>query len=437
MVKNTEHCLAKKLQEVYAMGLQIDHYTSSAHYPFGNLYVTYMDNEFELVNISLGTFPFQKSHTAENIFDSVEGRKEGILTKWGLEHIPRTYTTDNASNCRVAFQFKDKLNWLGCFAHTTHLIVKSGLEVPEVKKLLARSKLATNFFHSSTKGHLLLKENEEWLGFPDLTVLSECPTRWDSFLKSGKRMLEIKEPIVLTLHESNRPDLQFVESDWSLLHDLVKYFQEFHDATNTVSGNSYPTVNLIMPLLNKFSSITNTDKPLPFNVKNPEIIKKVRKAMHANLNKRYKDEDSKCLITVAACLDPRNILSKQYSSGECKAMLIKTTHLITLKNNEREQSQFQSESQSQINCTEGQELQVISGQIVQPLMSSTPKTSTASSSFSKTITSSSMTQKIDFSKDLTPNYVATLFPIDISDFACDVDDSSEASVRAEVDNYYK
>ena len=239
------------------------------------------------------------------------------------------------------------------------------------------------------------------------------------------------------MHESHRPDLQFVESDWSLLHDLVKYFQEFHDATNTVSGNSYPTVNLIMPLLNKFSSITNTDKPLPFNVKNPEIIKKVRKAMHANLNKRYKDEDSKCLITVAACLDPRNILSKQYSSGECKAMLIKTTHLITLKNNEREQSQFQSESQSQINCTEGQELQVISGQIVQPLMSSTPKTSTASSSFSKTITSSSMTQKIDFSKDLTPNYVATLFPIDISDFACDVDDSSEASVRAEVDNYYK
>ena len=64
-------------------------------------------------------------------------------------------------------------------------------------------------------------------------------------------MLEIKEPIILTLHESDRQDLQFIESDWSLLHDLVQYLQEFHDATNTVSGNTYSTINLIMPLIKK------------------------------------------------------------------------------------------------------------------------------------------------------------------------------------------
>ena len=105
--------------------------------------------------------------------------------------------TDNASNCKAAFEGKAGITWIGCCAHTLHLIVKAGLKVHEVSDLMARLKDITSYIHSSTHAHLFLKENEEWLGFPDLTVLSECPTRWGSLLKSVKRMLEVKQYIVL------------------------------------------------------------------------------------------------------------------------------------------------------------------------------------------------------------------------------------------------
>ena len=99
-------------------------------------------------------------------------------------------------------------------------------------------------------------------------------------------MLEVKQPIVLTQHELERTDLQFTESDWTLLQDLVNLLQVFHDSTNLVSGNTYPTINLMLPALTKITTMTDTEVALPFAVTNVQIIKKVCDAMHINANTR-------------------------------------------------------------------------------------------------------------------------------------------------------
>ena len=60
----------------------------------------------------------------------------------------RVYVTDNASNCRSAFE---KYDWLGCLGHIIHLVVRVGFEVPEIKKLIARTKDTLKYFHQERK----------------------------------------------------------------------------------------------------------------------------------------------------------------------------------------------------------------------------------------------------------------------------------------------
>ena len=118
----------KQVKNLPAVGLQLDHWASTSQYPFGNIHVTWISEDFQIHNISLGTFYFTGSHTSECIFDSVEGT-EGFVEQYNLENASRFYVTDNASNCKSAFQGKANIDWLGCFAHTLHLIVYVGYHI--------------------------------------------------------------------------------------------------------------------------------------------------------------------------------------------------------------------------------------------------------------------------------------------------------------------
>ncbi|CAL4085876.1 unnamed protein product, partial [Meganyctiphanes norvegica] len=417
MAEDTKSYLELKLQKADALGLTTDHYTSSSHYPFGNLYATIINEDFQIESFNLGTFPFNMSHSVENIYESIEG-KEGILANWGLQDVPRTYITDNTSNCKIAFANNEVFALLGCLGHTIHLIVREGLKVQEVQHQLAQLKNIVKYFLTSTKGHLLLKDNEEWLGFPDLTVPSEGPTRWNSFIKSGKRLLQIRDHVAISLRESERIDLLFTSSDWSLLNDLVNYLQDFHDATNTVSGATYPTITMFLPILIRFKNITDPNKPLPFHIHHKEIIAEVRKAMFDNLEGRYAAEKVSNLLQVAACLDPRNMISNKYSTPEAKHLLIEATHKIQFRYTQEEQSQ------SQFNCTEEQELENTLTILHQSTSSAPPP-----------LTSTSTMPNPLQSRDVNHDYVHSLFDYDDDEGDNDPDTLKE-KVTSEVESYF-
>ena len=76
--------------------------------------------------------------------------------------------------------------------------MRADFHVDEVFRLIAKIKETLKYFHKSTNASLLLKENEEFLGFPELNFISESPTRWNSFKRSGKRLLDIKEAVNMT-----------------------------------------------------------------------------------------------------------------------------------------------------------------------------------------------------------------------------------------------
>ena len=99
--------------------------------------------------------------------------------------------------------------------------------------------------HKSPKSNMLLKEGAIWMGFPDLSLISECPMRWNSFLTSGKRFLDLRYPMTSTLDQVNS-DLQLLPKDWDLLKALCEEMEVFQEVTNLVSGNTYFTMNYVL-----------------------------------------------------------------------------------------------------------------------------------------------------------------------------------------------
>ena len=128
MYLSTKEVIKEKVKNLPEVGLQLDQWTSTSQYPHGDIYATWISQDFEIHNVNLGTFSFTGiHHSADSIFNSVDA----LVNEYNLQNSKRYYITDNHSSCKGAFQG----GRLGCFAHTLHLIVEAGLNIDEVSDL--------------------------------------------------------------------------------------------------------------------------------------------------------------------------------------------------------------------------------------------------------------------------------------------------------------
>ena len=143
--------------------------------------VQLVNDDFTLCSISVGTFEYRGKHTADALYNFCEGER-GLAHKWGLQDFKRVYTTDSFSGNVKAFRNCDTVGWVPCMAHVIHNIVKHGLEkVEAVKTLHKKMQNILQYCHKSPENLHLIKGNAKWLGLPELTLTSECPTHWNSF----------------------------------------------------------------------------------------------------------------------------------------------------------------------------------------------------------------------------------------------------------------
>jgi len=162
------------------MGVQVDNYTATNKYPYYNASVYFVDEDFNLKTVTLEPIKFHLSHTVENILEVMEGTG-GMIEKAKLTHTMRTYTTDNCATMEKTFE--DNFG-VSCFGQLLDLVVKEGLrEVPEISELISKLHKVITYFNHCPGALSLLKNNEEWLGFPTLTLLTEVPSRWNSFFE--------------------------------------------------------------------------------------------------------------------------------------------------------------------------------------------------------------------------------------------------------------
>ena len=90
------------------------------------------------------------------------------------------------------------------------------------------------------------------------------------------------------------------DEDISAAEELVCILDMFHSATEIVSGESYPTLGIVQPLLHKL--LTQT---LAASNDNQPLTKKIKEAIREDLLSHYQDNDIKSKLSLAMYLDPR------------------------------------------------------------------------------------------------------------------------------------
>jgi len=96
-----------------------------------------------------------------------------------------------------------------------------------------------------------------------------------STYKMLARFIEQQQPVCAVLLESQRRDdrqLMPTDNEISTAEELVAVLEAFNDATEIVSGEKYPTIGIVKPLLHKLLSSTlaakDTDNALTKSIKN-------------------------------------------------------------------------------------------------------------------------------------------------------------------------
>ena len=151
--------------------------------------VSFLKEDFNLKTITFEPIKFDPTHNAGKVFQLMKGTG-GMIQKAKLTNTMRTYTTDNCEAMKEAFD--DKFG-VSCFGQVLDLAIKQGLkEVPEIDKLISTLHKVSTYLNHCPGALSLLKDDEEWLGFQPLTLLTEVPSRWNLLLKRGKCILQIK-----------------------------------------------------------------------------------------------------------------------------------------------------------------------------------------------------------------------------------------------------
>lgn len=229
-----------------------------------------------------------------------------VQADWQLP-IP-VLVTDNAANERKAAEITGWVRF-GCYGHRINLIVKHSLEVPELSKILGKSRKLVTFFHQSTsvtdifieKQHVIFSNTPELIGHK---LIMDVSTRWNSTLAMLSRLAE-QTPVIMALANEaslskhalttiRNTCLSFEEH--SIVQQLVEILKPFERATTILCGQKTPTMNKVLP------SVTIIKRALEVAVSSASpVVKKVIEKMQLELGNRTEMED---LPALAALLSP-------------------------------------------------------------------------------------------------------------------------------------
>lgn len=121
---------------------------------------------------------------------------------------------------------------------TFQLCVKDGLASPSsiVTKVIAKAAKVVNHIKKST---LTTEKMETLFG---KTVVSRNETRWNSELKTIRRLVQVNTDEVV-----ERPELMFTSHEKVVMKELVQILEPFKEATDLTQKDQYVSVSLVIP----------------------------------------------------------------------------------------------------------------------------------------------------------------------------------------------
>ena len=288
--------IQQKLNEIESLAITLDHWTSKAQDAFMAVTAHFLSEDFTANDYCLNVRHMPQSHDAKNICDELCL----CLDEWipDLEKkLVKIYTiTDNAANVKASMQrlTPEKLKSLYCFAHTLQLVVNGSVEAfPEFGRVIKKAKVIVNHFHKSAKDSHKLSEIQKTLNIKQHKLKNESPTRWNSLYYLMDRIVEQREAITVVL-ASNDNVKNLRNYEWKIAESYVKVLKPFEDVTSMLSASRYPTLSMVIPVLNVLKHQMDESEMDDFGKKICE-----------NIKERWPNYESNLDLAIPALLYPR------------------------------------------------------------------------------------------------------------------------------------
>ena len=113
-------------------------------------------------------------------------------------------------------------------------------------------------------------------------------------------VIEQQEALVAIFHAKR--ELHYLEpspTEWRILEDLHHLLEPFKDSTEILSGQQYPTLSCLGPIL------ADLKEKVEQKDSDSKAIKSAKAAIREDLNQRYLDPSLVLLMNTASFLDPR------------------------------------------------------------------------------------------------------------------------------------
>lgn len=163
--------LIQLLKTAKSISLTTDLWSSRSKHGYLGLTATWINQNFEIMDILLEISYFPAPHTANAIADTIKK----AIKKWEIENNIVSIVTDNGANMVAAIRELTLIKRLPCAAHTLQLAIGKGLKI--VNTLTVRVKQLINFFSTQKQIERLIKVQKD-IGYEEpLHLIQDVSTR--------------------------------------------------------------------------------------------------------------------------------------------------------------------------------------------------------------------------------------------------------------------
>ncbi|XP_022161240.1 uncharacterized protein LOC111027250 [Myzus persicae] len=155
-------------------------WTSINNQHYTALTIHFLNSETKLCSRLIDCIDYNEQSTSVELANFLMA----TVKAWNIEHKISAVVTDNASNLVCAVK---KNNWT--FGDMSHALLMSLISAFSVN-------------------------HQKQMGLPDLKLIQECKTRWNSAYHMMKRILKLKEPMLSTLAITNNDLNCITEEEW-------------------------------------------------------------------------------------------------------------------------------------------------------------------------------------------------------------------------------
>lgn len=119
----------------------------------------------------------------------------------------------------------------------------------DINQILKKCRAIVGHYKHSTYATGKLRDLQSQMNLSILKVKQDVSTRWNSSLTMIERLLKIKIPLTASMSSLPRAPNCLNASEWEIISDCIKILKPFENITSELSGENYPTLSLVIPLI--------------------------------------------------------------------------------------------------------------------------------------------------------------------------------------------